>query len=113
MPKTDWMQQSGEILPLLKTLPLTDPGQSEWHKGWLFTLSPDAAATPNPAGSVTVGRAHSTLQTPEPQHSHLLWVEAEEITAQRSKSPRRWKSSQVTLFGTYYLYELLTVKEHK
>lgn len=56
--------------------------------------------------------AHSPLQTPEPQHSSLLQGEAEEITAQRFTSPRRWKSSEITLFGTYHLCELLTLKEH-
>jgi len=39
-------------------------------------------------------------------------VEAREITTLGFKSSRRYKSSEITLFGTYYLYELLTVKEH-
>lgn len=35
-----------------------------------------------------------------------------EITSLGFKSPRRCKSSDVTLFGTHYLYEVLTVTEH-
>lgn len=42
----------------------------------------------------------------------LLLVEAGEIATLRFKSPRRCKSSEISLFGTYYLYELLTGKEH-
>lgn len=71
MAKTNWMQHSGEILPLLERFPLTDPGQSERHKRRLFTLSHDAAATSNPAGAagaMTVG-LKGPLQTPDPQHS--------------------------------------------
>lgn len=41
----------------------------------------------------------------------LLLVEAGEITTLGLLSPRRCKSSEITLFGTYYLYELLAVKE--
>lgn len=58
MAETNWMQHSGEILSLLRTFPLTDPGQSEWHKRGVFALSHDAAAASNPAGAagaVTVG----------------------------------------------------------
>lgn len=55
--QTLWWQKptGGSTLSLLQTFPLTELGPSEWHKRWLFTLSPHAAATSNPAGAAAVG----------------------------------------------------------
>lgn len=104
-----WQIPTGcSTLSLLQTFPLTELGQSEWHKRWLFTLSPRAAATSNPAGAAAVG-----LTAPAHPRSSAQPFAAGEGRGNHStqiQTSKEVESSAITLFGTYHLYELLTVK---